>query len=101
MLLPPSIPGKAKMRNHDRKENYPYLHQCSSAQPRAVKQDAYAATAGHQIAAPFQFNARRMPIDWRLLHGIDVSKLVSSAAVTASLPIPSSGLTYTRPSQPS
>ena len=59
-------------------ENYPYLQQCFSAPAKAAKQDAHTAQVGNQVVAPFHFNARRMPIDWRLLHGIDVNKMVSN-----------------------
>lgn len=71
------------MRDQDRKENYPYFHQ-RVAVPAAVKHNAYAATSGTHLAAPFHFNARRMPIDWRLLHGIDVNSMVSSRSFSNS-----------------
>ncbi|KAA6429984.1 MAG: DAZ interacting 1-like [Trebouxia sp. A1-2] len=68
--------SSVRIREHSKKENYPYLHQCSSLPPTAAKQDAHIMPPQQQLVTPFQFNARRMPIDWRLLHGIDVSKMI-------------------------
>ncbi len=70
--------SSVRIREHSKKENYPYLHQCPSVPPRAAKQDAHVMPLQQQLVAPFQFNSRRTPIDWRLLHGIDVSKMVSN-----------------------
>lgn len=87
--------------DQDRKENYPYLHQRSHFPPAAAKRDAYAATSRTQLAAPFHFNARRMPIDWRLLHGIDVNRMVRQlGAQLQQLSQPTQqGLMYSNPAQ--
>lgn len=63
-------------------ENYSYLHQRLAGAGKVAKEGVATAKVGLQPAAPFQFNLRRIPIDWRLLHGIDVSNMVSSVMGT-------------------
>lgn len=52
---------------------------------QAILAAGFSSTAPLQLQyPPFRFEQRRMRIDWRLLHGVDVNKLVSGIRCTHS-----------------
>lgn len=84
------------MKDHRSKENCPSWQPAPRFAAEQHQLQAHAAPASSSALGPFHFGAKRVQIDWRLLHGIDVNRMVRSPcklarpALTEALVMPQS-----------